>query len=66
MAQADQSPEPEQIELLKKAARIISDQAGADFLWLLPNLVVTKPEIVGISSNATNLSFDLTNVAINE
>lgn len=64
--EADAAPEEQQVELMKKAAKIISDQAGAGFLWLLPNLVVTKPEIVGISANATALSFDLTNVAINE
>lgn len=67
VAEADAAPtDTEQIELMKKAARILSDDAAADFLWLLPNLVVTKADVTGVNKNATSLSFDLTGVAVTQ
>lgn len=52
----------EQVSLMKQAARLLSDDAAADFLWLLPNLVVTKADITGVNANASSLSFDMTGV----
>ncbi len=61
---ADRAPsETEQVTLLKQAARILSDDAAADFLWLLPNLVVTKSDITGVATNRTAQSFDMTGVS---
>ena len=61
IAEADASPtEDEQIALMKQAARILADDAAAGFLWLLPNLVVTKADIEGVDANAPSLSFDMT------
>lgn len=63
IAQADAAPtEAEQIELMKQAARMLSDDAAADWLWLLPKLVVTKAGISGVDENAPSLSFDMTGV----
>ncbi|CAI9410597.1 ABC transporter substrate-binding protein [Aestuariimicrobium sp. T2.26MG-19.2B] len=62
MAEADASDEQTAIEKYKQAAKILADDAAADFLFLLPNLIVTKPDIHGVSPNATSLSFDLTTV----
>lgn len=63
IAAADKAPSSdEQILLMQRAARILSDDAAADFLWLLPNLVVTKPDISGVDPNRTSLSFDMTGV----
>ena len=41
----------------------LADDAAADWLFLLPNLVITTTEISGISTNTTGLSFDMTHVA---
>ena len=61
--QADAAPTTdEQIALMKQAARILSDDAAAGFLWLLPNIVVTKADVAGVDENAPRLSFDMTSV----
>lgn len=62
--QADQAPDEQRIDLMKKAARILATDAAADFLWLMPRLVVTKADIIGFPANATSLSYDLTSVAV--
>lgn len=63
IAEADAAPtEAEQIELMKQAAQMLSDDAAADWLWLLPKLVVTKADITGVDENAPSLSFDMTGV----
>jgi len=48
-----------QVADMKKVARTISDDAAADWLFLLPNLIVTKKGVTGIPQNAVSLSFDL-------
>lgn len=53
----------QEVALMKQAARILSDDAAADFLWLLPNLVVTKADVTGVETNAASLSFDMTAVS---
>ncbi|MDO5092014.1 MAG: ABC transporter substrate-binding protein [Propionibacteriaceae bacterium] len=53
----------EQEAMLKEAAKLLADDAAADWLFLLPNLVITTAEISGIAANTTGLSFDLTHVA---
>ena len=53
----------EQVTTLKEAAKLLADDAAADWLFLLPNLVVTTTEISGITTNTTGLSFDMTHVA---
>ncbi|WP_206678143.1 hypothetical protein, partial [Salmonella enterica] len=47
-------------EQMRKAAEIISTDAAADFLFLLPNLVVADADIQGIPTNAVTEGFDLT------
>ncbi len=61
--EADVGPVDQQVALMKQAARMLADDAAADWLFLLPNLVVTTTEVSGIKVNATGLSFDLTSVA---
>lgn len=63
IAEADEATTSDQVELLKEAARMLSDDAAADWLFLLPNLVITTTEVSGIQVNSTGLSFDLTTVA---
>lgn len=63
IAQADRVSPEEQTVLMQQAAKILSDDAAGGFLWLLPNLMVAKTGLTGISSNSTTLSFDLTTIA---
>jgi peptide/nickel transport system substrate-binding protein len=44
---------------MKKAARRISEQAAADWLFLIPNLIVADKDIKGLPKNAITESFDL-------
>lgn len=63
VAQADAGTTDEQTELLRQAAQLLADDAAADWLFLLPNLIITTNDVSGIQANATNLAFDLTAVS---
>ncbi len=56
---ADTGTEEEQVEHMAEAARILSQDAAADFLFLQPNLIVAKPGVTGLPENAISESFDL-------
>ena len=60
---ADQGSPEEQVKYMKQAAKVLSDDAAAGFLWLLPNLIVTKADISGLAANVTGLSFDLSSIS---
>ncbi len=61
--QADAGSADDYVRLMKQAAKLLADDAAADWLFLLPNLVVTTSDVTGIGPNATSLSFDLTTIA---
>ncbi|STD07885.1 Nickel-binding periplasmic protein precursor [Dermatophilus congolensis] len=61
--EADQGTPAQEIENLKAAAQRISEHAAADFLFLMPHLVVHKADLTGIRANDTSESFDLTRIA---
>ncbi len=63
--QADAGPVEDQVELMEQAATMLAEDAAADWLFLLPNLVITTNEVSGLQQNATSLAFDLTTVATN-
>ena len=63
IADADSGSAEDQITKLKEAAKMLADDAAADWLFILPNLIITTNEITGVQANATSLAFDLTNVA---
>ena len=63
IAEAAAADQTQAYELMKQAAKLLADDAAADFLFLLPSLVVTKSTVSGIGNNAPSLSFDLTSVA---
>ncbi len=48
---------------MKQAARLLADDAAAVWLYVLPNIVVTKPGITGVPRDAQSLSFDVTTIA---
>ena len=63
VTQADAGSADDYVRLMKQAAKLLADDAAADWLFMLPNLVVTTSAVTGIGANATSLSFDLTTIA---
>ncbi|MGO0577379.1 ABC transporter substrate-binding protein [Ornithinimicrobium panacihumi] len=61
--EADTGTAEEQVAKLKEAAALISEDAAADFLFLLPNLMVSDPDITGLPTNAITPSFNLARLA---
>ncbi|GAA1166859.1 ABC transporter substrate-binding protein [Ornithinimicrobium humiphilum] len=61
--EADTASEEEQVAKMKEAAALISEDAAADFLFLLPNLMVADPDITGLPENAIKESFPLAALA---
>lgn len=57
IAEADAGSPEDQVTKMKEAATIISQDAAADFLFLLPNLIVAKNGIDGLPENAIGESF---------
>lgn len=62
-AEADTGTEQQQVDDMKKAAKLVSEDAAADFLFLLPNLIVADKGITGLPKNAISESFDLSQLA---
>ncbi len=63
-ASADAGTQEQYVADLKAAARIVSEDAAAVWLFMLPNLVVAKQGITGIPENAiSSLAFDVTTIA---
>jgi peptide/nickel transport system substrate-binding protein len=50
---------------MRAAARLLARDAAADWLFLLPNLVITTADVQGVPKNATTLSFDLSSITKN-
>lgn len=63
LGEADQGTEQEQSDKLKQAAKLLSDDAAADWLFLFPNLIVAKKGVTGLPKNAIAESFDFTGLA---
>ncbi|WP_214316816.1 ABC transporter substrate-binding protein [Nonomuraea sediminis] len=63
LAQADEGSEQQQVDDLKQAAKLLSDDAAADWLFLFPNLIVAKKDVTGLPKNAIAESFDFTGLA---
>lgn len=62
-AQADAGTPEQQTAKLKEAAKGISQDAAADFLFLQPNLMVADKGITGLPKNAISESFDLSTLS---
>lgn len=61
--EADAGSADDYVRLMKQASELLANDAAADWLFLLPNLVVTTSDVTGVGQNATALSFDLTTIA---
>ena len=60
---ADEGTPEEQVASMKKAARLIAEDAAADVLFVLPNLMVADKGITGLPKNAIGVAFDLSRLA---
>ena len=60
---ADSGSPEQQVTLMKKAARELSEDAAGDVLFILPNLMVAEKGITGLPKNAITESFDLAGLA---
>ena len=54
-----------QAAALMKAAKLLSDDAASDWLWLLPNLQVAKKTITGFPVNAVGDAYSVAGIAKN-
>lgn len=62
LAQADAGTEEEQVQYMKEAAALLSEEAVADWLFLQPNLIVAEADVTGLPENAISESFDVTDL----
>ncbi|NGO08371.1 ABC transporter substrate-binding protein [Streptomyces sp. HC44] len=60
LKKADEGTQQEQITYMRAAARLLSKDAAADWLFLLPNLMVADKDITGLPVNTVSESLDLT------
>jgi peptide/nickel transport system substrate-binding protein len=60
LQQADIGTEEEQVQHMKEAARLLSEDAAGEFLFLLPNLMVADADITGLPENDISESLDVT------
>ncbi|MEU8873788.1 ABC transporter substrate-binding protein [Streptomyces javensis] len=60
LKKADQGTKKEQITYMRAAARLLSKDAAADWLFLLPMLTVADKDITGLPVNYVSESMDLT------
>lgn len=62
LSEADQATPEEQVTLMQEAARMLSEDAAANWLFLLPNLIVAEADVTGLPENAISESFDVTDL----
>ena len=48
---------------MQEVARILSEDAAGDWLFLLPNLIVAEADVTGLPQNGIGEAFDLTQLA---
>lgn len=48
---------------MRQASELLATDAASIWLWMLPNIVITKSGLTGVAQNATSLSFDVTTIA---
>ncbi|WP_432177393.1 ABC transporter substrate-binding protein [Streptomyces sp. NBC_00063] len=60
LKKADEGSQEQQVVSMRAAARLLSKDAAADWLFLLPNLMVADADITGLPENSISESLDLT------
>ncbi|UJH69782.1 ABC transporter substrate-binding protein [Ornithinimicrobium sp. INDO-MA30-4] len=66
LERADRGTVEEQTAAMQEAATMVSEDAAAEFLFLLPNLMVAEPGITGVPTNLIGESLELSNLARSE
>lgn len=61
--QASTADKEQYVELMRQAARKLSEDAVADWLFVLPNLIVADQDVQGLPANRVSESFDLTGIS---
>jgi peptide/nickel transport system substrate-binding protein len=62
IAEADQAAPDEFAPLMQEAARLLAEDAAADWLFVLPQLIVARAGLEGVPLNQTSLAFDVTTI----
>jgi peptide/nickel transport system substrate-binding protein len=62
LEQASAAGEQEGVELRRQAAELLTQDAAAGFLFVLPNLIVAEVDVAGLPVNRVSESLDLTGV----
>ncbi|QRP45972.1 ABC transporter substrate-binding protein [Amycolatopsis sp. FDAARGOS 1241] len=60
LAEADSGTPQQQVTDMKQVARQLNTDAAADWLFLYPNVIVSKTKVTGFARNQVSESFDLT------
>jgi peptide/nickel transport system substrate-binding protein len=62
--EADKADTDTRDENMREVARAIAEDAAADWLFLLPNLIVAKTNVEGLPPNRVGEAFDLTTLSL--
>jgi peptide/nickel transport system substrate-binding protein len=57
---ANSGDEQAQVQTMKQLARLLADDAAADWLFVLPNLIVAEKDVGGLPKNRVSEALDLT------
>ncbi|WP_233159446.1 ABC transporter substrate-binding protein [Pseudonocardia sp. MH-G8] len=60
LAESEQGTQEQQVSALQSVGRLIAEDAAADWLFLLPNLIVADADVRGLPENRIGESLDLT------
>jgi peptide/nickel transport system substrate-binding protein len=60
--EADAADPDQFVPLMEQAARILAEDAAADWLYVLPQLIVARAGLEGVPANQTSLAFDVTTI----
>ncbi|MGI8576203.1 MAG: ABC transporter substrate-binding protein [Egibacteraceae bacterium] len=63
LEEADRADDATRDEKMKEVARTIAEEAAADWLFLLPNLIVATTDVQGLPENRVGEAFDLTELS---
>jgi peptide/nickel transport system substrate-binding protein len=63
IAEAEVSETQVQVADMKAAARILAEDAAADWLWLLPSIKVARVGFQGVPQNSIGWSFDVSTIS---
>jgi peptide/nickel transport system substrate-binding protein len=60
ITQGDSGTPQEQVTAMRQVAKILNEDAAADWLFLFPNVIAAKTKVTGLAANLVGESFDIT------